>query len=320
MVNIYWHASRLISIGNNMGCRRAAQGDAGVQKKVDDVPVGDVDAVMNGDVQVACTECGGWFSLQEAGLAGLRKSVIDDMEVFCMRCMHVQHSRMKTQLTECEQRMKWMEEVIRDLVKASKSDSDEPGSKRSPVKRRGGRKKMRLQELESNELTAESVNDTQMHSYAEVLSHQTLETSDSNEGSDSRQDEDASDRGTEETPFHVVTRRRMTKKNIKIIGDSMVKNITRVVKCDKEGSGCFSKRGAGFKEIVMKAKEECVNAAEGSLIVIQGGGNSLKHIGVEDTVTSVISCIQDIRKVRKDLNIAVTSILPRPCESHQYES
>ena len=37
-------------------------------------------------------------------------------------------------------------------------------------------------------------------------------------------------------------------------------------------------------------------------------------------MTSVISCIQDIRKVCKDLNIAVTSILPRPCESHQYES
>ena len=303
-----------------MGCSREVQGNAARKKGVDEVPKPNEDVVMQGDVQVACTECERWFTLQEAGLAGLRKSVIDEMEVFCMKCMHIRHSKMKCQLNECEQRMKRMEETIRDLVESGTSTSAESDSKMKRSPRVGGRghKKMRLQ-MEMNDGGCDSEKSFS-HPFAEVVSHASSETP-GNSDDENSSTGGASDQEVEENGFQVVKRsRRIKKPSIKIIGDSMIKNITRIVKCDKEGSGCFSKRGAGIKEIMLKVKEECSSAAEGSLIVVQGGGNSLKHIGVEDTVNSLVECIKEVRNNRKDLNIAVASILPRPCESGQYDN
>ena len=96
----------------------------------------------------------------------------------------------------------------------------------------------------------------------------------------------------------------------------MMKNISRIVRSDKKRSGCFSKRGARIKEIAEKATEEALCAEDGSLVVIQEGGNSLKHIGVKETITSFVKRLQS---ERKDLNIAVASIMPRPCENSRYE-
>ena len=54
----------------------------------------------------------------------------------------------------------------------------------------------------------------------------------------------------------------------------MVKNINRVVKCNK-GGRCFSKRGAMIKEYAEKAVEEVISAETDSMIVIKGCGSSL---------------------------------------------
>ena len=51
----------------------------------------------------------------------------------------------------------------------------------------------------------------------------------------------------------VVNRRKNVKRSIDIIGDSMVRIITKVVKCGKTGSGCISRGGAGIKEIIERS-------------------------------------------------------------------
>ena len=292
---------------------------------------GDGDKVMKGGCQVACTECGGWYSLKEVGIAGLHKSEIDEMDVFCMKCMHLQQSRMRRQLNECMERMKYMEETINNLIHSKKGDRVEEGSTESNTGRKTNKKRKQQKRTRNLDTPAseneDSVGDDSNTPAAEEAAspESTTNSCVSNVSGGEETTEVENDHSarvnTNEPEFEVVNRRHKRKKlNIKIIGDSMVKNISKIVRCEKEGSSVFYKRGAGIKEIVEKTKEECANAKDGSLIVIQGGGNSLKYIGIEETVAAVVNCVQEIRTNRKDLNIAVTSILPRPREKRDYES
>ena len=96
----------------------------------------------------------------------------------------------------------------------------------------------------------------------------------------SKHDDDEAD------DFQVMQRNKRSKnsrrkKEINIVGDSIARGITRVVKCKEQGSGCtiYSIRGAGIKQIMLTCEEKAEELEEDSLLIIEGGGNSLKYLG-----------------------------------------
>ena len=105
------------------------------------------------------------------------------------------------------------------------------------------------------------------------------------------ENEEANDSRLEKTTddeFQGVQRKnKWRKRKINIIGDSIARSITRVVKCSEQGSSCTSLRGAGIKQIVECCEQKAADIEEDSLMVIQGGGNSLKCLGEEATVESI---------------------------------
>lgn len=111
-------------------------------------------------------------------------------------------------------------------------------------------------------------------------------------------------------------RMRRTKAPIRVIGDSMVKNLAAHVKCTMEGSGCASLRGAHIPQIKRKVIEEADQMRDGMLI-LQGGGNGLEHTGEEKTVKEVLEAVKAVEG--KGMSVAVVGVLRRPREGRQYE-
>ena len=136
----------------------------------------------------------------------------------------------------------------------------------------------------------------------------------------------ANDRPTEanmnDDGFRVVRRKRTPHPTIKVIGNrpnSMVRNMTKTVKCSEEGSGCISLRGAEVKHVFSKACEASASMKESSLLVLVGGWNSLRSRGPAETAQAITESVKKMMKKRKDAAIAVVGIFPRPQENHQYE-
>ena len=294
-----------------------------------------MDEMLAGDVEVECSECGVWCMLEAVGITDARKSEVDGMEVFCMKCMHKQHSKVKAELIACLERVNWLEDTVRGLIGSQNMGRTVSAElrKKPSRKKRAPRRKERKDLSSSTNSNQNGSNNNDEQSFAEVVASTPKimeedqdETSSESGGestinsgvADNEDNNTQAENNNEEGQFKVIRRARK-KRCIKIIGDSMVQNINRIVQCNKEGSGCVSKRGAGIKEIVQKATEEASCAEADSLIILQGGGNSLKHIGVKETITSILNGVKKARGERKDLNLAVVSILPRPCENGQYE-
>ena len=84
--------------------------------------VPNVDEVLAGDVQVKCSECGSWCTLEAVGIMDARKSEVNSMEVFCMKCMHKQHSKLK-ELIACIERVNWLERTVRNLISSQRMDN-----------------------------------------------------------------------------------------------------------------------------------------------------------------------------------------------------
>ena len=105
---------------------------------------------------------------------------------------------------------------------------------------------------------------------------------------------------------------------IMVIGDSMIKYVDRIVGLNQHGSFKRSIGGAGIKQIMGEAIEAAENTSGGAKLFIQGGGNSLKFIGVDQTVDSVLEGVREIHKRNKDICTVVLSIAPRPKENGLY--
>ena len=110
------------------------------------------------------------------------------------------------------------------------------------------------------------------------------------------------------------------KDKIVVIGSSMVRNVERNVSMKEKGSYSRSIRGAGIKEIMSEAVEAAIKTTEKTLLFIEGGGNSLKCLGVEETVRSVVEGVRDINRENKNLWTVVLSVIPRPRENWRYEN
>ena len=105
---------------------------------------------------------------------------------------------------------------------------------------------------------------------------------------------------------------------IMVIGDSMIKYVDRVVGLNQHDSFKRSIGGAGIKQIMGEAIAAAKNTSGGAKLFIQGRGNTLKFIGVEQTVDSVVEGVREIHKRNKDLCTVVLSIVPRPKENGLY--
>ena len=110
-----------------------------------------------------------------------------------------------------------------------------------------------------------------------------------------------------------------TKEKIIIIGSSLVRNVDRVVSMKESGSFLKSFGGAGIKQIVSEAVVASKNAVGKTKLFIQGGGNSLKCLGAEETVKSVLEGLREIGRMNKNVWTIVLSLVPRPRENGRYE-
>ncbi|KAF2361034.1 SGNH hydrolase-type esterase domain [Trinorchestia longiramus] len=102
---------------------------------------------------------------------------------------------------------------------------------------------------------------------------------------------------------------------IRICGDSMVRNVDRYVRMGGS-SGCTSLRGKRVKEICEYAEKVIDDMNEG-MVIVQAGGNGLLENGREATVNAIMKVVE--RKRKKNVRVAVTSLLKRPACNEEYE-
>ncbi|KAG0720429.1 hypothetical protein GWK47_048534 [Chionoecetes opilio] len=97
----------------------------------------------------------------------------------------------------------------------------------------------------------------------------------------------------------------------------MVQNVRRQVAMRDQKSVLVSLSGKGMEDVVKEVREQ-VNGVQEGMVIMQGGGNSLRRLGPEQTVGKVMECLKDI-KDRKKVRVAVVGIMRRPRENAGYE-
>ena len=95
----------------------------------------------------------------------------------------------------------------------------------------------------------------------------------------------------------------------------MIRHTPAHVRCSLPGSGCTSLPGARIHDVTKKVKEAARDMEDG-MLVIQGGGNDLKRIGIEETVKEVVDAV---KAAEKKMSVAVVGVLRRPREDVTYE-
>ena len=293
---------------------------------------------------VECSACTEWISCDSVGVDGMPKKEVDAMDVYCCKCIHKVIFEMRNRISAYEQRVDDLENTVKTLstivggnlsqtttISGSTETSVTVGQK-SPKRRnrRKNERKMDGPQTATRDYAAAVRNGkTSSSSEESVLPENSITDGGTDtdgsiiteeEAQQSSQEETNSDTTGEEREFIVCNRKKnRTKRTINIIGDSMIRQITRIIKCSEPNSGCVSKGGAGIKEIMTNATEINRKVCGDGYMILQGGGNSLKWLGVEETAKSILEGVDTIQNENKRLNIAVCSILPRPKENESYE-
>ena len=104
---------------------------------------------------------------------------------------------------------------------------------------------------------------------------------------------------------------------IRSIGDSMIRQLPDHVQLSKPGSGCISMGGARIQDVKRKVRQEAEEMEDGTLLIIQGGGNDLERTGSEETVQQVMEAVKAVEG--KKMSVAVVGVMRRPREGRQYE-
>ena len=104
---------------------------------------------------------------------------------------------------------------------------------------------------------------------------------------------------------------------IRTIGDSMIRQTPAQVPHSMPGSGCISMGGARIHDIKRKVQQEAEEMGDGTLLVIQGGGNDLERIGSEETVKEMMDAVKAVEG--KSMSVAVIGVMRRPREGIRYE-
>ena len=114
-------------------------------------------------------------------------------------------------------------------------------------------------------------------------------------------------------------RRGKKRDPIIIIGSSMVGHVHKFVGMKEEGSYRKCLSGAGIGEIMNEAIKAAEKAPNGTKLFIQGGGNSLKHLGADETVRRIRDGVKVIRDINPTIWVIVLSLTPRPREKAWFE-
>lgn len=99
------------------------------------------------------------------------------------------------------------------------------------------------------------------------------------------------------------------------VRDSMLKNAQTYGHEGRKSKQLVSLSGIGMGSIVQEARESMRGLKEGMLI-LQGGGNSLRQLGPEQTTKKVMECG---KQVKKKVREAVVGVLGWPKEAEGYE-
>ena len=114
-----------------------------------------------------------------------------------------------------------------------------------------------------------------------------------------------------------TTQMRKVKPPIRVIGDSMVKEVNKEVRLRVKDSSCTSLRGAWMPKITGEVVQEAASMKDGDMLIVQGGGNGLEQTGEEATVQGMVEAVKAVEG--KGVDVAVIGVLRRPAESRQYE-
>ena len=279
---------------------------------------GDVPAENTATKQdvVECSLCSKWMKAGPAGVDGISFREIGEMEVYCMPCVYNGMSGMKSVMQGYARRIIALEETVKTLSLLVQDNVETRQGKMTSTENH-------MQTSHSAGTYAAAVANSQVNA---IDCEQILKADEQTVDKEtyvtlpSEDDQSSSQRRTNDGVFQVVQRRnKEKKKKINIVGDSIASSITKVVKCNEQGSSCTSLRGAGIKQIVERCELMSDEVENDSLMVIQGGGNSLRWLGEETTVKSIMDSVKKIKGKKKDLKIAVVSVLPRPRENYQYD-
>ena len=289
------------------------------------------DRKLGKNADVECSGCGRWMKACDADVDGMLASEVEGMEVFCLRCVYGVVSVLRKELRETRDDVRALGEAIsispvevREFVtefsrirsaKIAQSDQGLPQVPEGVADANLYEVDTRATEVQSPSLSEDVSQDRQ--SYAEAV-HGTPPEQQLVTPPPSQHSPPTASPAQEDGFTLVQHKKKKARLTINIVGDSMVRNTTKIIKCSEEGSGCCTLRGAGIKQVMAKAVESAEQSKDG-MLVIEGGGNSLRALGVEETVASVINNIKKIKGKNKKLKIAVVSILPRPRENKAYE-
>ena len=262
-----------------------------------------------------CSGCGRWVRAGDVDVAGLTVNEVAEMEIFCLRCVYSMLVESRRAWRESLDENKALRETISILSEEVKRYVTQPPNPPSetPVESTPEvaphSQGAPMQHQDSPETSASL-------SYADVVAAPSTE----NVQATPQQQERDTPAGTKVGDgYTLVRRKKRPRPAINIIGDSMVRNLTKTVKCNNEGSGCISLRGAGVKHVLSKACETAVTMREDGLLVLAGGGNSLRALGSEETAHAITASVKKVKEERKDITIAVVGVLPRPRENQRYE-
>ena len=67
------------------------------------------------------------------------------------------------------------------------------------------------------------------------------------------------------------------------------------MKCNQEGSGCISLRGAGVKQGMQKVVETARTMDDNGLLILQGGGNGLHRLKAEECIVDYVKASSRLR-------------------------
>ena len=81
----------------------------------------------------------------------------------------------------------------------------------------------------------------------------------------------------------------------------------------------MSIRGAGIKQVLKTACEAANTLNKDSLLILEGGCNSLNTLGTDCTVQAIMESVKNIKYLCKDVSVAEMGIFPRPRGGRRYK-
>ena len=292
------------------------QGNDVVENKAGNIDENEIARKTDG---VQCTLCSKWLKAGQAGVDGISFKDIGKIEVYCQMCVYNGMTGMKTEMEAYEKRISQLEgtiETLYALLRENGSIQSHQKTVNRSVVHNTGDTHTSVTSTYAGVMQSQGLpKEKEVRLSAEERSRETTATLEEELDQSKHVDDGADD-------FQVIQRNKRSKssrkKKINIIGDSIARGITRVVKCNEQGSGCTSIRGAGIKQIMLTCEKKAEELEDDSLLIIEGGGNSLKYLGEEETVTCMMESIKRIKE-KKLMKVAVLGIIPRPQEKAHYE-